>query len=364
MKIERREIAVRDLVKQYKDDGEGGVTGYGGKLDIRPPYQREFVYNDKQRKDVIRSVLEGFPLNIMYWAVRPDGSFEVLDGQQRTISIGQYVNGVFNIDDLYYTNQPDDVRERINNYKLMIYVCDGEPSEKLNWFRIVNISGERLTDQELRNSVYSGPWVSEAKRYFSRSGCAAKDISNDYVTGSPIRQELLETAIKWVSGGQVEDYMGLHQHDQDVDEMWSHFQAVIEWIGKTFPVKRPNIMRRVGDWSEIYAEHKNRDLDAGALEKEISKLLSLENDAIQKQQGIYPYVLDGDERQLHLRTFTNNQKNGAYERQRGICPNCNGKFNFEEMEGDHIKPWKEGGLTVVENLQMLCKACNQFKSSN
>ena len=221
MKIEQLEITVADLVDGYDDKGESGVFGYGGKLDIRPPYQREFVYTGKQRDDVIRSVLGGFPLNVMYWAVRPDGNFEVLDGQQRTISIAQYFNSDFSIDGLYYTNQPDDVCELIKNYKLMIYVCDGDPSEKLNWFRIVNIAGERLTNQELRNSVYSGPWVSKAKRYFSRTNCAAKRISNDYVTGNPIRQELLETAIKWVSSDQIEDYMGIHQNEQNVDELWS-----------------------------------------------------------------------------------------------------------------------------------------------
>ena len=363
MKVEQLEITVAELVDGYDDRGESGVVGYGGKLDIRPPYQREFVYVDRQRDDVIRSVLGGFPLNVMYWAVRADGSYEVLDGQQRTISIGQYFNGDFSIDDLYYTNQPDDVCELIKNYRLMIYVCDGTTSEKLDWFRIVNIAGERLTDQELRNAVYSGPWVSEAKRYFSRTGCAAKQISNDYIKGRPIRQELLETAIKWASGGQIEDYMGLHQHDQDIEELWSHFRAVIDWIETTFPKKRPNVMRGVDDWAALYAQHKKKDLDPVALEEEINHLLGLENDVIQKQQGIYPYVLDGDERHLNLRAFTNNQKNSAYERQQGVCPSCDKKFEIGQMEGDHIKPWKDGGLTVVENLQVLCKPCNRKKSS-
>ena len=364
MNVGQLEVTIGELVDGYLDDGEGGVIGYSGKLDIRPQYQREYVYKDKQRNDVIRSVLAGFPLNVMYWAVRPDGNFEVLDGQQRTISIARYLNGDFSIDGLYYANQPEDVCQLINNYRLLIYVCDGESSEKLDWFRIVNIAGVRLTDQELRNAVYSGPWVSEAKRYFSRTGCAAKKISDDYVEGTPIKQELLETAIKWVSRGQIDDYMGIHQHDQEIEELWTHFQAVIGWIESTFPEKRPNIMRKVGDWGSLYDQHKNKELDSNALEKEIRKLLGLENDVIQKQQGIYPYVLDGDERHLNLRAFKKNQKNIVYERQKGLCPNCDGKFKFEEMEGDHIKPWKEGGITVLENLQMLCRPCNRKKSSN
>ena len=241
------EIAVRDLVDGYSDDGEGGVTGYGGRLDIRPAYQREFVYKDRQRDDVIRSVLAGFPLNVMYWALRPDGRYEVLDGQQRTISISQYASGDFSIDGMYYSNQPDDVRDRIDRYELTIYLCDGDASEKLRWFEIVNIAGEELTRQELRNAVYSGPWVTDAKRYFSRTGCAAKGISDAYQKKNPIRQELLETAIRWASGGKIDDYMARRQHDTDAGELWSHFRSVIAWIEATFPTKRPQIMRDV-DW--------------------------------------------------------------------------------------------------------------------
>ncbi len=366
MEIERREIAIRDLVEGYNDDGEGGVVGYDGRLDIRPSYQREFVYKDKQRADVIHSVLNGFPLNVMYWAKRPDGRYEVLDGQQRTISISQYVNGEFSIKSLYYSNQPDDVRERIDGYELTIYLCDGETSEKLEWFRIVNIAGERLTEQELRNAVYSGPWVTDAKRYFSRRSCPAQAVSDSYQKKNPIRQELLETAIKWASDGEIDDYMAHHQHETDAKELWSHFQTVIEWVEATFSTKRPQIMRDV-DWGPLYAKHRDDTLDPDTLEAEISRLVSLgsrgKTSPIRKQSGIYPYVLDGDERHLNLRTFERAQKVTAYERQDGQCVMCGKKFKFEQMEGDHITPWKDGGLTEDDNLQMLCKNCNRSKGA-
>lgn len=365
MKIKREEITVRELVEGYSDDGEGGVVGYGGNLDIRPPYQREFVYIDKQRDDVIRSVLAGFPLNVMYWAIRPDGRYEVLDGQQRTISISQYVNGVFSIDDLYYNNQPDDVQGNIDGYELTVYLCDGETSEKLDWFRIVNIAGEKLYDQELRNAVYAGPWVSDAKRYFSRRGCAAKAISDAYVKGSPIRQDLLQTAIKWASSGDIEDYMGRHQHKESADELWAHFQAVIGWVEATFPKKRA-IMRGV-DWGTLFAKHRNDALDPDTLEHKIGDLLSLQKpgreNVIQRLPGIYPYVLDKDERHLNLRRFTIAQKNAAYERQDRKCADCGKEFEIGQMEGDHKKPWNKGGLTTDDNCQMLCRPCNRRKSN-
>ena len=366
MKVERKEITIGELVDGYADDGDDGVVGYGGNLDIRPPYQREFVYKEKQRDDVIRSVLAGFPLNVMYWATRPDGRYEVLDGQQRTISISQYVNGEFSIDGLYHSNQPDDVRERIDHYELTVYLCDGEASEKLDWFRIVNIAGERLTDQELRNAVYAGPWVTDAKRYFSRPGCAAKGIGDPYLKGSPIRQELLQTAIRWVSDGNIEDYMARHQHEGDAVGLWSHFQTVIEWVEATFPTKRPQIMRDV-DWGSLHAKHRDDTLDPVALEAKIASLVSLGNrgrmSPIRKQSGIYPYVLDGDERHLNLRTFDKAQKVSAYEKQGGKCADCGKKFEFRQMDGDHIEPWKDGGLTEDDNLQMLCKRCNRSKGA-
>ena len=84
MEVTLKNITVRELVEDYQDNEENGVVGYGGKLDIRPPFQREFVYNDKQQKVVIDTISKGFPLNVMYWAVRDNNEekpFEIIDGQ-------------------------------------------------------------------------------------------------------------------------------------------------------------------------------------------------------------------------------------------------------------------------------------------
>ena len=169
MDIELKEVSVRELAESYEDNNEGGVKGYKGKLNIRPPYQREFIYKDKQRDAVINTLTRDFPLNVMYWAVCDDGSYEVIDGQQRTISICQYVEGDFAFNERYFHNLQADEQEQILNYKLMIYLCSGTDSQKLEWFRTINIAGEKLTDQELRNAVYTGPWLSDAKIKFSKS---------------------------------------------------------------------------------------------------------------------------------------------------------------------------------------------------
>jgi len=369
MNIELKEITVRELAEGYEDNAEGGVVAFGGKLDVRPPYQREFIYKDKQRDAVINTVTKGFPLNVMYWAVRADGGFEVIDGQQRTISICQYVTGVFSYQNLYIHNLPDDVREKILGYKLMIYQCTGKDSERLDWFRTINIAGEKLTEQELRNAVYAGSWVSDAKRYFSKTGCAAYQIGQDYLDGSPIRQDYLETVIDWISEATgnsdiIEKYMGKHQDYKDAKNLWEYYQAVIDWVGATFNTKRSRIMRGV-PWGVLYNEFKDKTFDTKKIEAETVKLI--DDDEVTNQKGIYRYILTRDEKYLSLRTFSAKDKQKAYEKQKGVCPECkkekkNKHWELEEMEADHITPWSKNGKTILENCQMLCKDHNRRKS--
>src|ERR1044071_5343926 len=222
MKIDLHRISVRDVTNGYKDSNEEGVVAYGGDFYIRPKYQREFVYTGKQRDEVILTIKNDFPLNVMYWVKTDQGNFEVLDGQQRTISIGQYVNGDFSLDNRYFHNLTSEEQEQILNYELMIYFCEGTDKERLDWFRIINIAGEKLTDQELRNAVYTGPWLSDAKLKFSKTGCVAYMLAHDggqLVSGTPIRQEYLETVLSWINDGSIEDYMAKHQHDLNADEL-------------------------------------------------------------------------------------------------------------------------------------------------
>lgn len=365
MIIELKEITVRELVNGYEDNDEDGVVGYGGKLDIRPPYQREFIYKDKQRDAVIDTVTKEFPLNVMYWAVRDDGNYEVIDGQQRTISICQYIEGEFSVpignfpEPRAFHNLQDSEQKKILDYKLMVYLCSGADIEKLEWFRTINIAGEELTDQELLNAVFHGSWVTDAKRYFSKSNCPAYGLGSDYLSGSVIRQDYLETAIKWISGdGDAKKYMSIHQKDSNAKEQWQYYNDVINWVKKVFPNYRRE-MKGV-PWGFLYNDFKAKTLIAKKLEAEIVKLM--QDDDVTNKKGIYTYVLNRKEKHLSIRSFTPNQKREAYERQKGICPVCKDHFEIEEMEADHIKPWHGGGKTISENCQMLCKDDNRLKS--
>lgn len=357
MKIQLQEIPVRDVAAKFVNNEEEGVIGYDGRLNIRPKYQREFIYRDAQRDAVIDTVRKDFPLNVMYWAVNSDGTYEVLDGQQRTISICQYVAGDFSVNYQYFHNLTDDEKEQILNYKLMVYWCEGNDKEKLEWFTTINIAGEKLTDQELRNAIYTGTWLTDAKRYFSRSNGAAYNLAKDYVNGSPIRQDYLETAIKWISSGNIEQYMSQNQHAQNANELWMYFQNVINWAQLTFLHYRRE-MKGV-DWGKLYNQFKDEKYDTDALESEIVKLMMDED--VTKKSGIYEYVLTREEKYLSIRAFTDNMKREAYERQQGICPVCGKHFDITEMEADHITPWVEGGRTTAENCQMLCREDNRRK---
>jgi hypothetical protein len=157
--------------------------------------------------------------------------------------------------------------------------------------------------------------------------------------------------------------MAKHQHDKNADKLWQYFQNVIEWTRKTFP----NYRREMNNvpWGELYNQFKDKKFDSKKLEKEITELMQDED--VTKKSGIYEYVLTRNEKFLNIRAFTDKMKREAYERQRGICPYCKGenkkkKWEIEEMEADHIKPWHEGGKTIAENSQMLCREHNRTKS--
>ena len=363
MKIDLQEVTIRELAEGYEDNEELGVKAFSGELDVRPPYQREFVYKADQRTAVIDTVTRNFPLNVMYWAVREDGGFEVIDGQQRTISICQFVEGDFAVkvgstsQPRYFHNLQEDEKEQILDYKLMVYLCSGTNSEKLEWFKTINIAGEELTRQELRNAVYSGSWVSAAKPYFSKNGCPAYTIGSGYLSGSPIRQDYLETAISWINYGDIDGYMARHQHDPNSNELWLYFQAVIAWVQATYPTHRKE-MKSV-PWGELYNRFKSEPLDSRKLDAAVTRLM-LDED-VERKSGIYSYLLDGKEKHLSIRAFSPGMRREAFERQKGVCPDCGKTYELEGMEADHIKPWHEGGRTVASNCQMLCLEDNRRK---
>ena len=361
MKIELNEIPVSEVVKGYKDSAENGVVGYGGRLNIRPAFQREFIYKEKQRNEVLNTVRNDFPLNVMYWVKSGEESYEMLDGQQRTISVCQYINGDFSIQYQYFHNLTKDEQQQILDYKLMIYICDGTDKEKLDWFKIINIAGEQLTAQELRNAIYTGEWLTDAKKYFSKTNCPAYNIAGEYLKGSAIRQDYLETVIKWIAakeGKEIEDYMAEYQHEPSANELWLYFNSVITWVKAIFPKYRRE-MKGI-EWGIYYNKFGTRKFDPKALEAKIITLM--EDEDITRHAGIYEYLIDGEERHLSLRAFSEKMKRTAYEKQKGICPVCKEHFEYEKMEGDHITPWHLGGKTTSENCQMLCQSDNRTKS--
>lgn len=372
MKIQQSNIKVRDLVRGYINNNEDGVVGYDGKLNIRPPFQREFCYNSEQQKAVINTIVKGFPLNTMYWVRNEDGSFELLDGQQRTLSICEYVAGNFSMEfevglPQSFHNLTDAQQDQILDYELMVYICEGEEKERLDWFRTINIAGEKLTNQELLNINYIGTWLSDAKRKFSKTNCVAYKLGSKYVKGSPIRQEYLETALDWINDGDVAGYMSAHQKAQDASELWLYFQNVIGWVEKTFGIDKHSKNYRKEmcglNWGYLYNRYHTNEYDANEMEKKVNELMS--NDEVTDKKGVYEYLLSGEDEnlacKLSKRTFSNTDKRTAYERQKGICPITNAYYPIEEMQADHIIPWWKGGTTTLDNLQMISKTANARK---
>ncbi len=371
MKINLQKILIKDLINGYEDKGNDGVVGYGGKLDIRPPYQREFVYKDKQRDAVIDTVKKGFPLNSIYWVKNGD-KYEVLDGQQRIISICQYCSNVFSFEGHNFSGLTTYEKEKILNYELMVYMCEGNDKEKLDWFETINIAGEELTNQELRNAVYTGKWLYDAKAHFSKNNCVAYNLGKDYLNGSPIRQEYLEKVLYWITDkGQITDYMAKHQLDNDANELWQYFQDVINWITKLFPFYRREMKGL--EWGLLYNKYKNNQYNTNRLEERIGELM--EDEEVGSKKGIYEFLLSNEEESklLNLRTFTDKQKREYFDKHKQInkdgeyvckCVKCGKELRLNECEADHIIPWSKGGKTDMDNLQFLCKKCNASKGND
>lgn len=365
--MDLHQVTIRELTDGYNDMDDEGVIAYGGRLNARPKYQRNFVYPDKARNEVIRSIMKGYPINVMYWAKNNDGTFEIIDGQQRTISICDFVGKKFSINAAYFQTLTDDERERFLDYKLQVYFCEGTDKEKLEWFKTINIATLVLKPQELRNAIYTGEWLTDAKRKFSKTNCVASKLNDGLVSGDINRQALLESVLLWASeaegiSGQRDDqicqYMANHQHDKNANREWQYFQDVINWTRKIFEKPRPILKGQ--PWGEYYNKYHENFYDSSVVETMVARLMK--DDDVTNKKGIVEYVLDKDERHLSLRAFTQAQKEQMYEMQKGICPGCKKHFEIYEMEADHKQAWSKGGKTELANGQMLCEECNRKKS--
>lgn len=362
---------VGQLTEGYKDDTTTGlVVGFGGKLIINPPFQREFVYGPKQRQAVIETIINGAPLSNMYWAKGDDGSFECLDGRQRSQSICQFVDNKWTVkfrgNNVYFRNLPRDIRERILNYELQVFEIIGTPSDKLHWFTIINIPGSPLTEQEIRNSVFTGTWLTAAKNYFSRPGGGADNRYGHITGGVALRQEILEIALNWIAGSdeEIPTYMAEHQFDENADHLINYFREVCAWVEEIIGDDEAGSRVKLGKkWGELYRQyHETFKINREEIDAEIDKLIR-DDEVNEKPKGFYPYIITKNPNNLFQRQFSKAMKEKAYREQGGICKTCGKHFAMSGMECDHIIPWKDGGKTTYDNLQLLCQDCNRRKSS-
>lgn len=363
-------LKVRDFIYGYRNDAESESVwtelnfgeGLRRKLNIRPAYQREFVYSDRQRNAVIHTLSKNLPLGIIYIAKNNDSSFEVIDGQQRLISICSYFNGDYScpgiadfLDSKAFnlgTMSDTEIGRKLLDYDHIFFeIIEGSYDEKLDWFRTINIAGEVLTEQELLNANYCGPWLEDAKRKFSKTSCPAYKIGEKYLSGTPIRQDYLETALRWKSDGKIKEYMESHHQDSGASELWDYYRNVIEWIPKVFKVYRKEMKGL--EWGKLYDLYHGNTYDADEIETKVASLMADED--VTKKKGIYEYVFSGDSTKLSIRAFSEKDKRVMYEKQHGKCPIDGKHYEISEMDAHHITAWQAGGKTEIGNCVMLAK---------
>lgn len=382
------EWTVADLCKgfHYNELEEKGLFGLDGQLTIQPEYQRHYIYNDGKRDvAVIKSLLKGYPIGLIYFNRTADGRYEVLDGQQRITSFGRFLEGKFAIIDendkvQYFSGLPAEQQELIRQSHLLIYECEGEEEEVKEWFKTINIVGIPLNEQELRNAIYSGPFVTLAKKLLSNSQNAEMQKWSAYVKGDVKRQAYLQTALDWVSKSRhmsIDAYMSKHRHEQDIKELETYFRAVIDWVAAMFIDVEKDMCGL--EWGRLYETFHAQPFNTELLNERIRTLRNDEN--VKCKQNVYEYVLGGeqDTTLLNIRLFEESTKKQAYARQtaaakaQGIsnCPLCtvgnNANrtriYSLKEMDADHVTAWSKGGKTTLDNCEMLCKTHNRAKGN-
>lgn len=382
-------ITVKELCAGFVyNELEGkGLYGLSGKLTIQPEYQRNYIYAEENKEAaVINSILKDYPLGLIYFNRKEDGTFEVLDGQQRITSIGRFLTGKFSIMDEqkiphYFSSLPKDQQDKINDYKILVYECEGGEKEIKDWFETINIQGIPLNHQELMNAIYSGTFVTAARTEFSNNQSAKIQKWSSYIAGTALRQDFLERALQWISDSQgtdLETYMSVHRHDDNINELKTYFNSVIDWIDGVFP-KIHKLMKGL-EWGRLYETYKNTPYDPENVGEKVDELLA--NEGVTDKKGIFEYVLGGckDTKLLNIRIFDNNIKESVYQQQtnsakkRGVsnCPDCE-KFGddeqkmkiyeLKEMDADHVTAWSKGGASTEKNCQMLCKYHNRSKGN-
>jgi 5-methylcytosine-specific restriction endonuclease McrA len=382
----RTDITVADICSGFVyNELEGkGLFGLGGKLTIQPEYQRNYIYAEgdgKREAAVIQSLLKAYPLGLIYFNTVAKDKYEVLDGQQRITSIGRFVTNKFAIMDdgnpKYFDSLPTDQQDSIRNSKLLIYECEGTESEIKQWFETINIAGVPLKEQELLNAIYSGPFVTLAKAEFSNSQNANIQKWSAYIKGSANRQDFLETALDWVSKGDIGGYMSAHRNDKKINELKNYFNAVIDWVATVFVDVLPEMKGL--EWGRLYEEHHGTSYDPRKMSREVNKLAA--DDFVKRRKGIFEFLLGGshDTKLLEVRVFDTYVKRAAYARQtqkaeakgESNCPLCavghdankSRIYRYEEMDADHVTAWSKGGESSAKNCQMLCATHNRAKGN-
>lgn len=378
------EWTVKDICEGFVyNELEGkGLFGMNGKLTIQPEYQRNYIYADgKKDVAVIDSILKGYPIGLIYFNRREDGQLEVLDGQQRITSLGRFVTSKFAILEnemqQYFRGLAKDKQEKILNTKLLIYVCEGTESEIKEWFKTINIAGIPLNHQEVLNAIYSGTFTTLAKEEFSNTQNSNINKWSSYISGTVNRQEYLECALNWVSKGNIEDYMSKHRHDNNINELKTYFNSVIDWVDGLF-IDVYSEMKSI-DWGWLYETYHKQPYSSKEISKKVAELYA--DEYVRNKKGMFEYVLGGcrDSKLLEIRVFEERDKKTVYARQtkeaqeKGIsnCPLCalgndnnkNRIWQLKEMDADHVTAWSKGGATDISNCQMLCKTHNRVKGN-
>lgn len=403
MKIIQQKVKLGEIVKGFNKSqytaSKNDIYCFDGKLNCRPAYQRNYVYKGKEKAAVINTIMKGyesrsqFPLSIMYWALKEDGKYELLDGQQRILSICLFRWGeAVNIDGkpIQWGSFEQSEKDWFNNYELDVYICVDDQddihrfeADLKDWFQVINTNGMQLTEQEKRNAIYYGPWLSDAKRLFSNDTSElfkeGKRSEKYIITPKKDdfnRQLFLEKVLGWRAKSlntTIDGYMSSERDKANARDLDTYYNDVLYWVEEMFP-EYHEILKR-DDWGTLYNEYYGKvTLDVDERKRLLKELM--DDIDVVKKNLIVKYILSNKTTKLEIRGFDDSIRERTHALQGGECPLCineqalypekeiKTKHKLKEMEADHVIPWAKGGHTVESNCCMLCGRHNKQKSAD